>query len=270
MAVGTVELVANSTVSDCLFKCKSHEASVTQAGHRALGGPVYVRFGGWKMGRPKIYDKELRNRLLHEAAKLLAEKGYDAVSLRNVTSLADTSTNAVYTLFGSREALMAEAILSSLRVALKPVDAAAEIPDPNVALIEVSRRIRAMGLSQPNMFLGAFDAMAEAKESSSLTGRLNPAVSEIDQALFAPILRVCQRIAEQSDTPGLKPRRMAMILWAALNGYIVLEISNILPEGEVTDEVFDEMIVTLATGWTAEDLGELVLTHPPAQTSISA
>lgn len=57
------------------------------------------------MGRPRIYDETLRERLIAEARQMLTVDGYHGVSLRVLTRNVETSTNAVYTLFGSKEAL---------------------------------------------------------------------------------------------------------------------------------------------------------------------
>lgn len=214
------------------------------------------------MGRPKTYDEALRNRLLDEAAKMLSTDGYRSVSLRTITNLADTSTNAVYTLFGSKEALMAEVILRDLHAKMVPVIEAQDLPDPEAALMAVTRSVRELAVQNPHLFTGAFEAMAEARESSSLTDRLNPAVKEIDKELFAPISHVCHRIAEQSSL-RLNPQRMAMTLWAALHGYIVLELAEVLPaEQEIADEVFDELVYSLYAGWTAADLAQLSEKYP--------
>lgn len=212
------------------------------------------------MGRPKIYDEALRNRLLDEASKMLARDGYRGVSLRLITEHAETSTNAVYTLFGSKEALMAEVILRDLEVALVPVMEAAELPTPEEALVEVPRRIRSMALANPALFTGAFEAMAESRQSGSLTDRINPSVTEIDKKLFEPILSVCKRVAAEPDTPELNAARMAMMLWASVHGFIVLELAESMPsEDDEVSAIFDDMLRAVYMGWTAKDLADLVV-----------
>ena len=66
------------------------------------------------VGRPRMYDEALRERLIEEARSMLSTDGYHGVSLRVLTRNVGTSTNAVYTLFGSKEALMAEGIVRDL------------------------------------------------------------------------------------------------------------------------------------------------------------
>lgn len=58
------------------------------------------------MPRPRIHDDELRTRLLEVAARLLAEQGPHALSLRTVAAEAGTSTTAIYSLLGSKQELV--------------------------------------------------------------------------------------------------------------------------------------------------------------------
>ena len=210
------------------------------------------------MGRPKTYDEALRNRLLDEASKMLSSEGYRAVSLRTVTNRAGTSTNAVYTLFGSKEALMAEVILRDLDRNLAPVTENEGQEDIEAELLRLTREIRAIALADPNVFNGAFEAMAEAREEGSLTDRINPEVRKIDERLFQPLLSLCEKISESNHDINWNPERMAITLWASLHGYIVLETAGVLPaEGEALDEIFDELVYSLYSGWTSADVVQL-------------
>ena len=210
------------------------------------------------MGRPKTYDEALRNRLLDEASKMLSEQGYRNVSLRTVTNRAGTSTNAVYTLFGSKEALMAEVILRDLDQNLTPLTDVTTTEDLEGELLRLTREVRQFALANPHVFNGAFDAMAEAREHTSLTDRINPEVRKIDQRLFLPLLELTTRIANANPAQKHNPERMAITLWAALHGYIVLETARILPaSGEIADDLFDELVYVVYMGWTAQDIVSL-------------
>jgi AcrR family transcriptional regulator len=60
------------------------------------------------MARPREHDAATRERLLAGAARLSADDGWDAVSVRRVADEAGTSTRAVYSLFGSKQGLEEE------------------------------------------------------------------------------------------------------------------------------------------------------------------
>ena len=58
------------------------------------------------MPRSKIHDEALRVRLLDAAGALLAAEGPDALSVRRIATEVDTSTTAVYSLFGGKPGLL--------------------------------------------------------------------------------------------------------------------------------------------------------------------
>lgn len=58
------------------------------------------------MGRRRVHDQETGEALLDEALTLLRKGGPSAVSLRAVAEAAGTSGRAVYTVFGSKQALI--------------------------------------------------------------------------------------------------------------------------------------------------------------------
>ena len=58
------------------------------------------------MPRPKTHDDALRRRLLERAGELLSTEGPGAVSLRKIATDVNTSTTAVYSLFGGKPALL--------------------------------------------------------------------------------------------------------------------------------------------------------------------
>ena len=58
------------------------------------------------MGRRKQHNEQTAAALLDVAERAVALEGVDALSLRNVARDAGTTTRAVYTLFGSKDALL--------------------------------------------------------------------------------------------------------------------------------------------------------------------
>jgi AcrR family transcriptional regulator len=59
------------------------------------------------MGRPRTHGEETRARLLDAAERLVGESGPAALSVRAVALAGKTTTRAVYSLFDSREGLIA-------------------------------------------------------------------------------------------------------------------------------------------------------------------
>ena len=59
------------------------------------------------MGRRREHDEKTAEALLDAAERTVAEEGVDALSLREVASDAGTTTRAIYSLFGSKNGLVA-------------------------------------------------------------------------------------------------------------------------------------------------------------------
>src|SRR4051794_20471756 len=58
------------------------------------------------MGRPRVHNERTADTLLDTAEEILDREGLSALSVRRIADSAETSTRAVYSLFGSKEALM--------------------------------------------------------------------------------------------------------------------------------------------------------------------
>ena len=59
------------------------------------------------MGRRRLHDETTATLLLDAAERAIADEGVDALSLRAVACDAGTTTRAIYTLFGSKDGLIA-------------------------------------------------------------------------------------------------------------------------------------------------------------------
>lgn len=203
------------------------------------------------MGRPRVYDEELRERLIEEARSMLTADGYHGVSLRVLTRNVGTSTNAVYTLFGSKEALMAEVVVRNLNNLLGDdfdLPQSGSIQDD---LIELAHLYRTHATADPRAFSGTFEAMEEARRPGSLTDRINPEVKNISTRLYTPILTLCKRAAEENPDLNLNPMHMAVSVWATIQGFVQLESAGALPveDDEQVHQIFEESIRALYRGW---------------------
>lgn len=206
------------------------------------------------MGRPRMYDESLRERLIEEAQKMLSEDGYHGVSLRVLTRNAGTSTNAVYTLFGSKEALMAEVVVRDLDAMLGADFDPNQSEDPRADLLKLARYYREHATSDPRSFAGTFEAMEEAMRPGSLTDRINPEVKNISVRMYQPLADLCNRISGEHPNVALNALEMAIALWAEIHGFVGLENAGALPVSqEEADRIFDRAIHSLYLGWTLSD-----------------
>ena len=104
------------------------------------------------MGRPKIYDDSLRRQLIALTAESVADGGPDAVSLRALAKAADTSTTAIYTIFGSKDDLVAAVLDAAAESLTRAQDAVPVTDDPLADFTELGRAYRGWALAHPDLY----------------------------------------------------------------------------------------------------------------------
>lgn len=164
------------------------------------------------MPRPKLYDDDLRARLIATAADHIAAGGPGGLSLRRVADEAGTSTNAVYAVFGGKDGLvMAVAAEAQASFGAAQRDAVAG-DDPGEDL-------RALGLAYRRW------AVEHASLYAVMFGGRVPRPADCADDGLAPLLDVVQRIADAGLLVGDDVRAAALAIWAATHGTVALELA---------------------------------------------
>lgn len=208
------------------------------------------------MGRPKTYDDKLRQRIIDEAARLMAEDGYNSVSLRTLTKNVGTSTNAVYTLFGSKEALMGEAVVRDADINIQKTIARAPDSDPLTRLVYLSSYYRDMANTSPMLFKGFISAL-EDSQHTSVIGRQNADILSLSDRIFEPLLDACKALIEQHNINDADPNTVALSFWGILHGLIALEIEGLLARRTTKiDDLYLRAIHAVYLGWISGDVEE--------------
>lgn len=143
------------------------------------------------MGRPRQHDDHTASALLLAAERIVESEGLDALTVRRVASEVGTTTRAVYSVFGSKDALLValgERGFDMLRERIEAMPASADpaadliragvavfrpfaIEHPVLFQIGVQR-----SLPEPGLAAGFRDAAQEALEGlRHLVGRLDSA-----------------------------------------------------------------------------------------------
>lgn len=191
-------------------------------------------------------DPAVRVRLLEGAARLLAEEGPSALTLRRVATEADTSTMAVYTHFGSMPDL-ADAVVGEgfARLAAR----LAEVPHTDDAisdLVGLSHAYLIHARQHPHLYAVMF--------GTASLGRYRPQGAEErgrGRYAFEEIVQTARRALEQGRLRSAEPLGIAMQLWTAMHGYVMLDVGGYLGEGGV-EHVLAPMFVNLLAGLGAD------------------
>jgi len=157
--------------------------------------------------------------LLETAARIVAEEGAEALSIRRLATEVGTSTMAVYTWYGSKPNLMRAVFNEAFSRFQSYLLARGSDADPLAALIDLGRGYRDYARAEPNLYevmfgrshalfepeyddqilaLGTFQLLVEAVRACVATGRL-----------------MCD------------PQEGAWQIWAAVHGAVSLELAGL-------------------------------------------
>nr|WP_064571020.1 TetR/AcrR family transcriptional regulator [Gordonia sp. LAM0048] len=176
------------------------------------------------VARPRSHTDDVRTRLLDEAVRVVAAHGVGALSVREVARAADTSTTAVYSLFGNKEGL-SRAILvhafDSFAGAQRSAVAAAEGP---MTLEGLGVAYVGWALENPRLYELMFsDALAGVERTdetrAAATRAITPLREGVQAAIGAGLLR-----AADTET-------VVASLWAQVHGMATLLLSGNYPAG---------------------------------------
>ena len=88
------------------------------------------------MGRPRLHDAVTAAALLDEAELIVEAEGLDALTVRRVATAAGTTTRAVYTIYGSKDALVIALGTRGFDLLRDELEALPEMRDPAADLVE--------------------------------------------------------------------------------------------------------------------------------------
>ncbi|ANZ42848.1 TetR family transcriptional regulator [Lentzea guizhouensis] len=194
------------------------------------------------MPRPKTHDEALRRRLLQRAGELLSTRGPDAVSLRRIATDVNTSTTAVYSLFGGKPALLEALYDEAFSRFGAHLQAVPTTDDPAEDLLQIGLAYRRSALEDPQFYSVLYSKVVEpTKEMSRAAGRT-----------FAPVRNAVRRAIETGVYRDEDPQQIAMSMWGIAHGLVSLELNGNLPPGVDAAATYELALRAHGRGWRAE------------------
>ncbi|GAA3064570.1 MULTISPECIES: TetR/AcrR family transcriptional regulator [Actinomycetes] len=180
------------------------------------------------MARPRTHDETVRTRLLEEASQVIADSGAQGLSLRSVARSSHTTTAAVYSLFGGREALIQAVVEEGFRRFGAVLAAVERTDDPGMDLLALGVAYREFALADPHFYRVMFESLGEG------LSRPETPASPTFQVLRAAVARAMGLPQDESGEPGSSPDldpagRAALRLWALAHGLVSLELTGLVP-----------------------------------------
>ena len=194
------------------------------------------------MSRPKVYDEDLRGRLIARAARVIAESGVDNLGVRQVAAAEGTSTSAIYSMFADRAGLILEV---GRTASLGFVAAQRAVPvtdDPNADVFNLGVAYRAWALDHPELYLVL---MAPALPALHLEGP----IPEAEAA--GPLRDVIGRLIGSGIFPPVDLNMVLGIFWASVHGFVSLELAGYFTptSREERDRMFEAQLISIVRGW---------------------
>jgi AcrR family transcriptional regulator len=199
------------------------------------------------VGRPREHNEQTRAALRAAAERIVAEDGSGALSVRAVAEAAETSTRAVYSVFGSKDGLVDALAQTAFEFLFAEIEALPQTADPVADLVDVGRVFRRLVREHPALYRIAFQRVVPGLRSG-------PELTAARERALAQLQRRIRRL-EQAGLLGRTSVGDATVAFeAVMEGLANAELRGatlrILPEGE-EERAWNQTLVTVIRGFRA-------------------
>lgn len=204
-----------------------------------------------KVGRPKEHDERTRAALRAAAERIVEEDGPEALSVRAVAGEAGTTTRAVYSLFGSKEGLLVDALAQgAFEFLAEHIDRLPRTNDAVSDLVAVGVPVfRTLVLEHPTLYRIAFQRIVPGLSPG-------PELTAARERAFGALLTRVQRVADAGLLGTKSVPEAAIEFNAMLEGLANAELRGsvlrILPEG-AEESVWREALTSVVRGFEASE-----------------
>jgi AcrR family transcriptional regulator len=201
-----------------------------------------------KMGRPKEHDERTRAGLRAATERLITQGGVAAFSVRAVADQAGTTTRAVYSLFGSKDGLLVDAMAQgAFEYLAEGIDALPETGDPVADLIAVGVPVfRSLVREHPALYRIAFQRVVPGF-------RAGPEVTAAREQAWGRLTAKIQRLKDTRLLDHRPVGEAAVEFNAMLEGLANAELRGralrLLPEG-AEEEAWRNALTTVIRGFS--------------------
>lgn len=197
------------------------------------------------VGRRRQHDARTASALLDAAEDLLEEDGIDALSVRTVAARTGTSTRAVYSVFGSKEQMLAALGVRAFEMLGTGVAEFPATEDPAADLVTVAMTVfRRFALEHRALF---HIAMQHTPVESDLAGEVRGAASD-------SLVLLAARMQRLKDAGRLGRHSVATAMWAfqaLCEGLAVAELRCTLPL-EQAERLWRDALGSLVVGFAQD------------------
>ena len=178
------------------------------------------------MARPRKHDEQTAAALLDAAERIVDGEGIEALTVRRVADGVGATTRSVYSVYGSKEALLVALGVRAFDLLRERIEALPPTADPAADLVEAGVVVfRRFAVEHPSLFrIGVQRALPEPELFAGFRGAAEHARSGLE-ALVA-------RLEEAGLLGGRSVRDAARAFHALCEGLAAMELRSALPEGQ--------------------------------------
>lgn len=203
------------------------------------------------VSRQQARSEETKQAILAAARSLFGERGYEAVTMREIAKVAGCSHTTIYIYFADKEALLHQLAMGPLEALREQIEAALAEPERSAEerLRALTWRFLNFSLRQPTLYAIAFQARGSRVDEAE------PALAV--QRLRNQLFGLLQRAVTACLPPGDRPEQLlayTRIYFYALHGMINLYGSSEEPWEAMMERLgptFDLAIDVLLAGFQA-------------------
>lgn len=196
------------------------------------------------MGRPREHDERTARLLLAAAERIIEEDGPDGLSVRRVASEVGTTTRAVYSLFTSKDGLIAALATHGFDMLGTGVEEIVRTSAPQRDLVEAGLVFRRFAIEHPSLFRIVF-------QSNPSPLRATAVVRAAANSALDPLKRLIDRVDEAGLLGAYTIGEAALHFHAVCEGLASLELRGTFPSS-AAERIWRQGLTALVHG-----LGEL-------------
>jgi AcrR family transcriptional regulator len=200
-----------------------------------------------RMGRPREHNEATRAALLEAAERLVAERGASALSVRAVADAAGTTTRAVYSLFGSKDGLLVEALArDAFEFLYTEIGKLEETDDPASDLLDIGLVVfRRLVHEHPALYRIAFQRIVPGLNAG-------PELSATRQQSWEQLVAKVERLRPSGQLGDKTATEATVEFIAMMDGLGSAELRGavlrLLPEGS-EEQAWRNALTTVIRGW---------------------
>ena len=194
------------------------------------------------MGRPRIHDARTAAALLDEAERIVESDGLDALTVRRVAAAAGTTTRAVYTAFGSKEALVIALGARGFDLLREALEGLPETADPAADLVEAGAAVfRRFATGHPTLFrISIQRALPDPALFAGYVGAAREALAVLHRRIG--------RLAPGGRLGGRSVEDAAAEFHSLCEGLAAMELRGMLRAGE-EERIWRDALAALVRGF---------------------